>query len=78
MELKGTACKFSRPIADIKLLAPVRHVDSRGFFSEAFKESERNDCEIHGSIVQYNHSWSADKRVIRALHFQIPPFAKQS
>ena len=26
-------------IPDIKLLEPVRHVDSRGFFSEVFKES---------------------------------------
>jgi len=24
-------------IADIKLLTPVRHVDSRGFFSEVFR-----------------------------------------
>ena len=27
-------------IADIKIFKPVRHTDSRGFFSEVFKEDE--------------------------------------
>jgi dTDP-4-dehydrorhamnose 3,5-epimerase len=63
-------------IADIKLLKPVRHVDSRGFFSEVFKENvlRENGIDIH--FVQHNHSLSVNKGVVRGLHFQIPPFAQ--
>jgi dTDP-4-dehydrorhamnose 3,5-epimerase len=63
-------------IADIKLLKPVRHVDSRGFFSEVFKEQvlRENGVDIH--FVQDNHSLSVNKGVVRGLHFQIPPSAQ--
>jgi len=63
-------------IADIKLLKPVRHVDSRGFFSEIFKESELRKHGIDIHFVQDNHSLSASKGVVRGLHFQIAPFAQ--
>ena len=33
-------------IADIKLIKPIRHVDSRGFFSEVFKENVLRDHGI--------------------------------
>jgi dTDP-4-dehydrorhamnose 3,5-epimerase len=57
-------------IADIKLLKPVRHVDSQGFFSEVFKEGElfKHGIDIH--FVQENQTWSARKGVARGLHFQ--------
>jgi dTDP-4-dehydrorhamnose 3,5-epimerase len=63
-------------IADIKLITPVRHVDSRGFFSEVFKESVLQEHGIGTHFVQDNHSLSASKGVVRGLHFQIPPFAQ--
>jgi len=63
-------------IVDVKLLKPVRHVDSRGFFSEVFKESRMRELGIDIHFVQDNHSLSASKGVIRGLHFQIPPFAQ--
>jgi dTDP-4-dehydrorhamnose 3,5-epimerase len=65
-------------IADIKLIKPVRHVDSRGFFPEVFKESVLREYGIGIHFVQDNHSLSASKGVVRGLHFQIPPFAKPS
>jgi dTDP-4-dehydrorhamnose 3,5-epimerase len=63
-------------IAGIKLLKPVCHVDSRGFFSEVFKEIvlRENGIDIH--FVQDNHALSVNKGVVRGLHFQIPPFAQ--
>jgi dTDP-4-dehydrorhamnose 3,5-epimerase len=63
-------------IPEIKLLKPIRHVDSRGFFSEVFNENilKQNGIDIH--FVQDNHSLSASKWVVRGLHFQIPPFAQ--
>jgi dTDP-4-dehydrorhamnose 3,5-epimerase len=63
-------------ISDIKLLKPVRHVDSRGFFSEVFKEDVLREHGIDIHFVQDNHSLSASKGVVRGLHFQIPPFAQ--
>ena len=65
-------------IAYRRLPRLVRHVDSRGFFSEVFKESELRECGIDVHFVQDNRLLSAEKGVIRGLHFQIPPFAKQS
>ena len=63
-------------IADIKLLKPVRHVDSRGFFSDVFKENALREHGIDMHFVQDNHSLSASNGVVRGLHFQIPPFAQ--
>jgi dTDP-4-dehydrorhamnose 3,5-epimerase len=63
-------------IADIKLLKPVRHVDSRGFFSEVFKENVLREHGIDVHFLQDNHSRSASRGVVRGLHFQIPPFAQ--
>ena len=63
-------------IADVKLIKPVRHVDSRGFFSEVFKESELRKHAINIDFVQDNHSLSVSRGVVRGLHFQIAPFAQ--
>ena len=63
-------------LADIKILKPIRHADSRGFFSEVFKESQLRQFGIDIHFVQDNHSLSALKGVVRGLHFQIPPFAQ--
>src|SRR5215472_14718614 len=63
-------------IPDIKLLRPVRDVDSRGFFSEVFKESELRERGVDIHFVQDSHSLSSSKGVVRGLHFQIPPFAQ--
>ena len=70
MQVLGTA------IADIKLIKPVRHVNSRGLFSEVFKESELRKHAIDINFVQDNHSLSVSKGVVRGLHFQIAPFAQ--
>jgi dTDP-4-dehydrorhamnose 3,5-epimerase len=63
-------------IVDVKLIKPVRHVDSRGFFSEVFKVSELRKHAIDIDFVQDNHSLSVSKGVVRGLHFQIAPFAQ--
>ena len=63
-------------IVDVKLIKPVRHVDSRGFFSAVFKESELRKHAIDTNFVQDNHSLSVSKGVVRGLHFQIAPFAQ--
>jgi dTDP-4-dehydrorhamnose 3,5-epimerase len=57
-------------IADIKLLKPIRHVDSQEFFSEVFEEGELVNHRIDIHFVQKNQTWSASKGVVRGLHFQ--------
>ncbi len=63
-------------ISEIKILKPVRHADSRGFFSEVYRENVLSGHGIDVRFVQENHSLSASKGVLRGLHFQIPPFAQ--
>ena len=63
-------------IPKVKLIKPVRHIDSRGFFSEVFRENILQEHGISVHFVQDNHSLSATKGVIRGLHFQTPPFAQ--
>src|SRR5438874_2218557 len=63
-------------IADIKLIMPTRHADSRGFFSEVFKENVLRQHGIDVHFVQDNHSLSVSTGVLRGLHFQTPPFAQ--
>lgn len=63
-------------IPAVKILAPKRHGDNRGFFSEVYNRKAL--CELAGidvDFVQDNHSLSAEKCVVRGLHYQLPPMA---
>lgn len=60
-------------IAEVKEIRPVRHGDTRGFFSEIFREEVLRQHGIDVPFVQENHSLSVDRGVLRGLHFQIPP-----
>jgi len=67
---------LSSHFQDVKLLRPRRHVDSRGFFSEAYSKQSYAEIGITNEFVQDNHSLSRHKAVLRGLHFQAPPFAQ--
>ena len=58
------------------LLEPRCFADSRGFFSEVWKQSVMNDLGITMPFVQDNHSLSRQKGTIRGLHYQRPPSAQ--
>ena len=58
-------------IADVKIIEPVVHGDSRGFFLETFNErSFREKLGRTERFVQDNHSRS-EGGVLRGLHYQI-------
>src|SRR5438876_3683368 len=61
---------------EVKILISVCHRDSRGLFSEVFREDviRQHGLDVH--FVQENHSLSVSRGVVRGLHFQIPPFAQ--
>jgi len=66
----------SLAIPEVLLVQPVRHGDSRGFFSETYNRRAFDAAGVAGEFVQDNHSLSAATGVIRGLHFQLPPFAQ--
>lgn len=58
------------------LIAPKRIGDSRGWFSETFRQ-DRFDAEIGArAFVQHNQSMSATRGTARGLHFQLEPMAQ--
>lgn len=63
-------------IPDVKVLIPKRFGDQRGFFSEVYNRAAFQSAGIGGEFVQDNHSLSAQKGVVRALHYQVPPLAQ--
>src|SRR6266705_204762 len=66
----------STEIPDVKEIRPVRHHDPRGFFSEIFREDVLRQHGIDVPFIQENHALSADRDVVRGLHFQTPPMSQ--
>lgn len=64
MEIEPTA------IAEVWLLKPVIHGDSRGFFLESFRQSWFDERGVDVQFVQDNHSGSG-RGVLRGLHYQL-------
>lgn len=63
-------------IPQVKLIEPVRFGDERGFFSEVWSKRKLREAGIELDFVQDNHSMSAQRGVVRGLHFQAPPHAQ--
>jgi len=61
---------------EVKVIAPTRFPDSRGFFAIEYRKDEFRELGLPTEFVQDNFSRSADN-VLRGLHFQIqPPMGK--
>lgn len=56
-------------IPEVKLIKPLFHGDSRGFFLETFQQERYKEMGINYEFVQDNHSRSK-KNTLRGLHFQ--------
>lgn len=63
-------------IPGILLVKPTKHGDQRGFFSETFRADVFAAHGVDAVFVQDNHVYSAQKGVLRGLHFQTPPHAQ--
>lgn len=64
-------------IPDVLLIAPVRHGDERGWFSETFRQSALDEAGFKGGgFVQDNHVRSTTRGIVRGLHFQRPPLGQ--
>ncbi len=60
----------------VKEIVPARYGDARGYFSETYNHKRFVDAGIELDWIQDNHSFSAEKHVLRGLHFQTPTFAQ--
>ena len=60
-------------IPDVLLIQTTRHIDERGYFSETYRQSAFTT--INTEFVQDNFVHS-DHKVLRGLHFQLPPKAQ--
>jgi len=58
------------------LITPKKFGDERGFFSETYSKKALAEAGFEKEFVQANHSLSAQKGVIRGLHFQAEPHAQ--
>ncbi len=56
-------------IKDVWVIEPVRHGDSRGYFSETFRQDLFDENVGKVTFVQDNESYSC-RGVVRGLHFQ--------
>ena len=57
-------------------IIPKKFGDARGFFSEVFTRQRFHDAGITQDWMQDNQSYSAEKGVLRGLHFQVAPVAQ--
>jgi dTDP-4-dehydrorhamnose 3,5-epimerase len=57
----------------VRLIAPRRHGDVRGWFTETYNRETFAALGIDCSFVQDNHSLSIPAFTLRGLHFQTPP-----
>jgi len=62
-------------IPDVVLITPKRFGDSRGFFSETFRQNLFSEHGMSVSFVQDNLSRS-NRGVLRGLHYQLNPHAQ--
>ena len=60
----------------VLILTPVRHGDTRGFFSESWNKARMAEHGLEYDFVQDNHSLSQAVNTVRGLHFQSPPHAQ--
>ncbi len=60
-------------IPAVKILEPKKYGDHRGFFSETYSRKALRELGVDLEFVQDNHSLSAQKGVVRGLHYQVAP-----
>jgi dTDP-4-dehydrorhamnose 3,5-epimerase len=63
-------------LAEVKIVAPRRTIDKRGFFSEVWSVRDFASAGIDAIFVQDNHIRNRHRCTLRGLHYQVPPAAQ--
>lgn len=64
------------PLDGVLIVAPRRHHDARGHFTETWNQRALAQAGVDAVFVQDNHSFSALPGTVRGLHYQRPPHAQ--
>ena len=75
-KLGGLMNFIDTKLRGVKIVEPVAYGDNRGWFMETYNEGEFHKNNLYYNFVQDNQSFSAQKGVLRGLHFQKPPYAQ--
>ncbi len=67
---------YTTDIKGLIIVRPDCHGDHRGWFMESYSKPKMAQLGITCDFVQDNHSYSAQKGVLRGLHFQKNPMAQ--
>jgi dTDP-4-dehydrorhamnose 3,5-epimerase len=67
---------FETVLPEVKIVAPGRLGDTRGFFSEVWNERDFAEAGVAAHFVQDNHIRNPLKGTLRGLHYQLPPAAQ--
>lgn len=57
-------------VKDVYIIEPKVFGDNRGWFMESWSDKVWSESGLNYNFVQDNHSYSAQKGVLRGLHFQ--------
>ncbi|UUP18246.1 dTDP-4-dehydrorhamnose 3,5-epimerase [Nitratireductor thuwali] len=63
-------------LEDVLEIVPRKFGDERGYFCETYHRARYASQGIAMEFVQDNQSYSAQKGVLRGLHYQLPPRAQ--
>ncbi len=63
-------------VPDVVEITPTKHGDSRGYFSETFRQDWFEQNVGYHDFVQENQSCTTLPGVVRGLHFQAEPYAQ--
>ena len=60
----------------VLVLEPKVFGDARGWFMESWSQQKMEAANLRYDFVQDNHSYSAEKGILRGLHYQNEPMAQ--
>ena len=68
--------KTETGLPGVYIIEPDVHGDARGYFMEVWSTRNFEELGLHYHFVQDNQSFSAQKGILRGLHFQNMPMAQ--
>ncbi len=68
--------KISTELEGVYIIEPVIHGDHRGYFMETWSTRNFEELGLKYDFVQDNQSYSAQKGILRGIHFQNAPMAQ--
>ena len=68
--------KIETKLPGVCIIEPLVFGDQRGYFMETWSTRNFEELGLHYDFVQDNQSFSAQKGILRGIHFQNAPYAQ--